>query len=256
MHRSFVLRTVLSRNSRRCFSWSAPQVQLLRASLPHVPAYGWTQDAVAAAVSSNTRLSVAATGLVQAPYDLIAFCMDEWNDQLRQILLERVNNYAEEWGTLSLVDRLHFAFSTRLKLQHEFLKANRWHEAMAVGARPEYVVTTSEKLQTMVETVCSLCQENTKASLNALEQFSLGAIYVAAELHLVSSNDTMTRFEDDETWAFLRQQLIQWDRLRNTTTLTALPESAATVAYVSSTLVSSLTSGLASLMFPSEIPRK
>jgi rpsU-divergently transcribed protein len=231
-------------------------VQLLRAALPHVPAYGWTQDAVAAAVASNARLSVAATGLVQAPYDLIAFCMDDWNDQLRQILLERVNNHADEWSQLSLVDRLQFAFSTRLKLQQEFLQANRWHEAMAVGARPEYVVTTSEKLQTMVETVCSLCHEDDNtASLNALEQFSLGAIYVAAELHLMSNNDTMTRFEDDETWNFLRQQLIHWDRLRNTT-VTALPESTATVAYVSSTLVSSLTSGLASLMFPSGMPRK
>jgi hypothetical protein len=215
--------------------------------------YGWTQDSVAAAVSSNTRLSMAATGLVQAPYDLISFCMDDWNDQLRQILLERVNNPADEWSNLSLVDRLHFAFSTRLRLQLQFIEVNRWHEAMAVGARPEYVVTTSEKLQTMVETVCSLCQEDT-ASLNSLEQFSLGAIYVAAELHLVSSNDT-TSFEDDETWDFLRQQLIQWDRLRNAT-LTALPESAATVAYVSSTLVSSLTSGLASLMFSSGSPRK
>lgn len=243
-------------SSSRCFSWSAPQRQLLRAALQHVPEYGWTQDAVAAAVSSLPNISIAVTGLVEAPYDLISFCMDDWNERLRQILLERVHTDTVQWGSLPLVERLHVAFQTRLQLQSTFIRANRWHEAMAVGARPEHVYTTSEKLQTMVEAVCSLCQDvgedGSNAALNRLEQFSLGVIYVAAEMHLVSRDTNSS--SDEETWDFLRQQLLQWDRLRNATSpLVALPESAATVAFVSSALVSSLTSGLAGLFVPSNM---
>lgn len=249
MYRSLtrITQTRSSKQISRCFSWSAPQRSLLRAALDQVPEHGWTQDAVAAAVSSRT-ISIATTGLVQAPYDLIAFCMDDWNDRLRRTLMERANT-DERWNSLSLVDRLHFAFQTRLEFQKELIQANRWHEAIAVGARPENVYTTSEKLQEMVETVCSSsCEED---ALGQLEKFSLGAIYVAAEMHMVSKESD----SEEETWDFLHQQLVHWDMLRNTASpLAALPASAATVAYVSLTLAGSLTSGLASLLLPPQRP--
>lgn len=231
--------------SRRYAShWSPAQRRLLQQALTQVPEHGWTQDAVAAA-AVTTNQSIATAGLIQAPQDLVTFCLDDWNDRLRTDLAAfdfgEVNDDTDSTG--SELDRLQKAFQIRLDYQKSLMQADRWQEAMALGARPDHVATTTHQLEEMVEIVVAHAW-NAAEPLSTLEQFGLGAVYVASELHLLAS-------PMEEDWSFLRQQLEQWNQLRSVAG--SLPVSPSAAFQVTSAVGSAVASGIASLVLPASM---
>jgi rpsU-divergently transcribed protein len=236
--------------SRACSfysSWTPAQRRLLQQALTHVPEYGWTQDALAAAASTSSQ-SIAMAGLLQAPGDLVSFCMEDWNGRLRSELVGRLQN-DEDWKNGSRLDRIRQAFQLRLGYQKEMIRAERWHEAVALGVRPDNVLTTTRQLEDMVEiVVCEACRDS--EPLNTLEQLGLGAVYVATELHMLasSSSDDDDNDNDNDTWAFLQLQLEHWERLRGISPdFVGSPSDA---FYVTSSVASAFASGVASLVIP------
>jgi rpsU-divergently transcribed protein len=239
-------RLSLSMRRARSFysTWTPAQRRLLQQALTHVPEYGWTQDALAAAASSSNQ-SIAMAGLLQAPGDIVSFCMEDWNGRLRSELAGRLEN-DEDWKNGSHLYRIRRAFQLRLGYQKEMMRAERWHEAVAFGVRPENVLTTTQQLEDMVDiVVCEACRDS--EALNTLEQLGLGAVYVATELHMLASSSSSDD-DDADTWAFLQQQLEQWERLRGITPDFVGSPSAA--FYVTSSVASAFASGIASLVIP------
>jgi hypothetical protein len=76
--------------------------------------------------------------------------------------------------------------------------------------------STRHQLHPMTFTTLSMQQQ--------LERVSLGAIYVATELHLLSASSSLSvqlhPTHHTDTWNFLRSNIVQWDRLRQATTTT------------------------------------
>ena len=180
--------------------------RLLQEALKHVPTHGWTSDAIAAAAAtaSGSGVSMASAGLVTVP-DLIAYSMDQWNEKLRLDLRERTWELAD-----STSNRIVWALRQRLSYVQEFVKAGRWHEGMAVGAHPDSLLQTQGQLATMIDIVL---QETLRTELSVLERLSLGAVYVAVELHMLA--DKSPDFVD--TWMFLQQRVEDWEKLRTCT---------------------------------------
>lgn len=236
--------------------WSPIQRRLLQASLNHVPTYGWTSDAVAAAAIA-AGLQLSTTGLIVAPRDMIHFQMDEWKDQLRQDLQKlrtEINPTYKgkpdqpehgDWESITHVERLYRAMKLRLQYETELIRTSHWTEAMAFGARPDNLPKTTKQLEELIKVIADDTTLAADKPLSALEQFGLGGVYVATELHLLADP---TRTEE-ETWEFLRIQIGNWDRLRRLKP----PTSGVIDPYTVSSVGSAVASGLLSLTMPSSM---
>lgn len=201
---------------------------LLASALTHVPEYGWTTEAILAAVRHQHPQASLSYATTLTATDLVHYFMQDCNDRLRSLLREEQTESHKQQQT-SRTDRLHHALRTRLNMVVEYVAVGRWHEGMALGAtHPQTAWETSEHLKEMIEIVvqyeqeaASLSQEapqlgndsTTGSTENTSEwaQFTLGAVYVATECHLLS--DTSDGYQ--QTWHFLRQQLQQWEVLHH-----------------------------------------
>jgi ubiquinone biosynthesis protein COQ9 len=207
------------------------KLQLLQKSLEYVPVHGWTSDAIAAAVATiPAGTSMAAAGLITVP-DLIAYTMEQWNERLRRdvTLQATVNPMSSSSDSTTAETMIAWALQRRLSYEGDLIKANRWHEGMAMGAHPDSLLKTQQQVAEVIDIVLAAatthCHNNSEknprtapSSFSVVERVSLGAVYVATELHMLA--DTSIDFQD--TWSFLRHRVHDWERLRRrTTTVTA-----------------------------------
>eukprot|EP00593_Proboscia_inermis_P011955 CAMPEP_0171299158 /NCGR_PEP_ID=MMETSP0816-20121228/7948_1 /TAXON_ID=420281 /ORGANISM="Proboscia inermis, Strain CCAP1064/1" /LENGTH=333 /DNA_ID=CAMNT_0011774713 /DNA_START=156 /DNA_END=1158 /DNA_ORIENTATION=+ len=160
------------------------RLRILSNALNHVEEYGWTEDALAAGVSSS-NLPLSMVGLVKGKStELVSFFMDKCNDELKQNLQTK----AKDWDSkgFSVADRIRESIWMRLELISPFVRNKRWHEAMAIGAIPPYnSVATAYQLEQMVSVIAENgCQIN----MGRIEKLAIGAVYIAAELHMLSDD--------------------------------------------------------------------
>ena len=260
-------------------SWSPLQRDLLQRALQHVPEHGWTQDAIAAAAAASSKSSlnqsIAVAGLITVQ-DLIFYCMQDWNERLQQEL-----HSSDDWkqqqqqqqledktdsvlSSIPLSPRTHRiaqAFQIRLQYEQDLLPV--WHQAMALGARPDQVWKTQEQLKEMVDIVVAATTTATTTTtantttttidnnrdnvpLSIPARLSLGAVYVATELHMLS--DSSPNWQD--TWVFLRQQLQHWEHMYGDNSSSSV-RTLEDAAWVTSTVATAMASGVASLLMPS-----
>jgi len=92
-----------------------------------------------------------------------------------------------------------------------------------------------------------------------VERFSLGAVYVAVELHMLSDKST----DYSDTWAFLKERVGDWEKLRSSTeSLPVIPNvsnllqshSASDIAFTASAVGSALASGAMSILMTNSNP--
>ena len=254
--------------------------RLLRESLKQVPTHGWTSDAIAAAAaaccceeggnrasSSSTSSSMAVAGLITVP-DLMAYTMEQWNEQLRQDLRKQQTKGAWEQSsssdasttstssstTSNSTDKIVWALQRRLSYEQDLIRAGRWHEGMAVGAHPDSLMQTQGQLASLIDIVLlETCGPSEQFSI--VERLSLGAVYVAVELHMLSDKSV----DYTDTWAFLEQRVRDWEMLRKSTgsVMPALPNvshlmqshSPSDLAFTASAVGSALASGAMSILF-------
>jgi len=224
---------------------------LLQESLQQVPEHGWTRDAIAAAASSSSGASMACAGLISVP-DLIAYSMDRWNEQLQTELRNQKWNASE-----SPTDKIVWALQRRLSYVQDLVQAGRWHEGMAMGAHPDSLMQTQGQLAALMDIV--LTETCPSDEFSIIERFSLGAVYVAVELHMLS--DKSTDYVD--TWSFLKERVGDWEKLRSSTgSLPIIPNvsnllqshSASDIAFTASAVGSALASGAMSILMINSNP--
>ncbi|CAB9499205.1 biosynthesis protein COQ9 [Seminavis robusta] len=230
---------------------------ILKSSLQEVHHHGWTEDALAAGTAAvkqqhgDKKISMSVVGLLSVD-DLIAFCMDQWNIQLKQDLFELRHQKQstsekdeEKENITSNKDPLERGIQTRLQYLIPYLQSQRWHEGMALGIRgPTNALQTQRQLQEMIEII--IATSNNHPELGTTEKMALGAVYVATELHLLT--DTSPQYRD--TWAFLSQRMNDWRRLTllPAGTGTSNSSSSSDTLFVATAVASSLAGGLVSLI--------
>jgi ubiquinone biosynthesis protein COQ9 len=208
---------------------SLKQALLKEALEHHVNIYGFTNEAIAAATAAtvaskqqqhnnnNTTISTATAGLISTS-DLVSYAMEHynalWKHELKEKVLEWNKNNAgvvdaaatEEEKKEENVEKISWALQRRLEYVQDLIQNQKWASAMAIGARPDNIWTTRTQLENMIYTVVK--ELDWKCSM--VEQLSLGAVYVATELHMLA--DTSKEYQD--TWVFLRQRVQDWDNGR------------------------------------------
>lgn len=207
--------------------------QLLLDSLQHVPAHGWTQDAITTA-ASGLRASLASSGLI-SPSELIAFAMDHWNQRLRGKIAEK------QWSMDKVCEseKICWAFQCRLEMVGELILAHRWHEGMAKGLEVSNFAQTQQKLAEIVDLTLG---QMDGFSFSAMERYSLGAIYVASELYMLSDKSP----DFAQTWTFLRQRVDDWKSFRDQGFSSV---ASSDTFYAASHVGSAVSSGILSVLF-------
>jgi Uncharacterized conserved protein len=135
--------------------------------------------------------------------------MNDCNEKLSKAFQEK--NIESE--NLSHAQVMEWGIRTRLEMNIPYVRSQRWHEGMALGAMPVNTFQTANHLEKMVKIIeggmmrCSNQDSKHPAgqtsSFGLLERGAIGALYVATELHLLSDGSA----EYQETWSFLKQRV-------------------------------------------------
>jgi ubiquinone biosynthesis protein COQ9 len=195
--------------------------ELAKAALKQVPQYGWTQDAITAAVLEHPSMTISMSGLF-TPSELVHWLMDDFNRQLRD---------DPEKAKWSVFDKIKW----RLEQVVPLVQSGQWHQGMALGLSTP--LTTRSQLHEFVELVAPPGSSMTY-------QTTLGGIFVASELHLLT--DSSPKYE--QTWEFLESRL---DELDQGQFVNLSSGGAGIPMAATSAVASSLFEGLCSLILPS-----
>ena len=202
--RPFFLRTVVrtrsdataSNNTNekgRNNSMEGVKDRLARAALKQVPRYGWTQDAIAAAVSEDQKLTISMSGMLSPP-ELVGWFMDDINRQLRTQKSESEGN-KNRIGDESVHNNDQFkAIKWRFEQVLPFVESGQWHRGMAMGLSTPFI--TRDQLKEFIDIIAP---DNCSDTYH----MALGTIFVATELHLLA--DSSPNYVD--TWSFLESRL-------------------------------------------------
>lgn len=188
--------------------------RLQSAALQNVEKNGWTLQAILEAAPPEASLSVVT---VTSPEKLVEFWMSTCQSNLKRQLEE----YKGE-------DRIYWALQRRLSYNADFIRHNRWHEAMAIGAQQPSI--TQKQLHELIVMIAPELSWN--------QQVGLGIVYATTELHMLA--DSSPDFQ--ETWSFLRKRLGEWENL-DATSESFLPKPETAMAMGTAIL-----SGAASLL--------
>jgi COQ9 len=202
-------------------SMTEQKQQLARAALQKVPTYGWTQDAITAAVMEHPKMTISMSGLL-TPSELIHWLMEDFNHQLRN------DPDKQKWTVLEKI-------KWRLEQVIPLVKSGQWHNGMAKGLQTP--LTTRHQLHEFIQLV-------SPPGSSILYQTALGGIFVASELCLLADSST----DYHATWNFLEERLQQLEQAQGVDLASAsgIPAVAASTA-----VAASLFEGLASLLLPS-----
>lgn len=208
----------------------------MNAALKHVPQHGWTTEAVIAALQQDYPHVSTSLASQITPAQLVAHVMDEWNAQLERELQQQPSMMDHND---SIPQRITFALQTRLRYQTEWVRNQQWHPAMALGLTSN-PWQTSQQLQTLMRMVLQHGYQGRDLP-HETSQIALGAVYVAAELHMLA--DRSVEFVD--TWNFLEQRVDDWYRGSQTAS-SFLPHSDA--GLLASTVAAAVSSGVQSML--------
>lgn len=168
-----------------------------------VPALGWTVDALTAGAAS-CGLSPMAHGLVpRGPIELVEHFSATCDEELAAEMSAR----AEELDGLEVHNRLLVAMQVRLRMVAPH--AATWPQALALRALPANLPNTLRDAHSLAEQLLEACGEDARAPLMPqpvdpmVKVMSIGAIYGAAELHLLTDRSA----ELSDTWTFVEREV-------------------------------------------------
>lgn len=177
--------------------------RVLEFAMLEVPKLGWTLDALTAGAAA-CDLSPMAHGLVpRGPIELVEHFSATCNANLTAELEEQ----SEQLRTLEVHNRLLVAMQTRLQMIAPY--ASTWPQALALRALPSNLTNTLRDGHELASLLLDACGEDAKAPLMPqpidplVKVMSIGAIYGAAELHLLTDRSA----DLNATWIFLEREV-------------------------------------------------
>lgn len=222
-------------------SRSSPRETIFVAALPHVHEHGWTEQALAQGVLTS-NLPPSYIGLVEdKKSDLINFFMDDCNKKLaKEFETLRTN---DDFRKMTHSQVIEWGIRKRLEMNTPYVRSQRWHEGMAVGAMPANALETATYLETMVKVIEENMMFSSSKSVGPLERGAICAVYIATELHLLSDNSGSYM----DTWKFLNQRVRELEMVAESN-FSGMPSSDTFVAGTA--IASSLAGGVVSLFAP------
>jgi len=188
---------------------------ILTHALQRVHDEGWSDDAIASGTldaglpPSYIGQAVSSTSVFGSA-DLVAFFMDECNNNLRKEL-NSLASVESDGNNNDAAAKIYKALQLRLAMTLPFVSSNRWHEGMAIGALPQNAYKTAQQLDEMATLVLEYALG--KGTANVAQRAVIVAAYAAAELHLLSDGNngsvasvSLSGESYKSTWAFLKER--------------------------------------------------
>ena len=162
------------------------RMRVLEASMLEVPALGWTTDALSAGAAA-CGLSPMAHGLLpRGPVELVEFFSASCDASLSADMAAR----SSELAALETHNKLLVAMQARLQLIAPHRAS--WAQALALRALPANLPATLRDAHSLSSLLLDVCGEDAKRPLLPhpvdphIKLISIGAIYGAAELHMLT----------------------------------------------------------------------
>jgi ubiquinone biosynthesis protein COQ9 len=184
--------------------------RLLDAALAHVPAHGWSRDALEAG-ARDLGLSPAAAGLLpRGEGQLVEAFIGACNDALAAQLAGGPGPLAARLAAAGDDERarLHAALRTRLEMLAPHVAS--WPQALALAAQPRNLPHALALGAAMVDAVAGALLPPAAGADWYSQRAALAAAYAAAEAAMLV--DASEGFA--ETWTFLDRRLADAEALR------------------------------------------
>jgi ubiquinone biosynthesis protein COQ9 len=179
------------------------RARVLESALLEVATQGWTTGALAAGAAA-CGLSPMAHGLVlRGPIELVEHFHIKCDSEVSAELAAR----REELAGLEVHNRLLVAMQARLLKVGTYRSS--WAQALALRALPANLPNTLRDAHATAVLLLDACGEDAKVPLlpGAVDPYvklmSIGAIYGAAELHLLTDSSA----DLSDTWTFLEREV-------------------------------------------------
>lgn len=179
------------------------RMRVLESAMLEVPAQGWTTEALTAGAAA-CGLSPMAHGLVlRGPIELVEHFHAKSDADLTAEMAER----REELAGLEVHNRLLVAMQARLLKVGPYRPS--WAQALSLRALPANLPNTLRDAHATAALLLDACGEDAKLPLLPgvidphVKMMSIGAIYGAAELHLLTDGSA----DMGDTWTFLEKEV-------------------------------------------------
>ena len=234
---------------------------ILTHSLQRVHDEGWSDDAIAAGTldaglpPSYIGQALSSTSVFGSA-DLVAFFMDECNNNLRREL-STISSDEADGNSNNVSEKIYKALKLRLSMTLPFVSSNRWHEGMSIGALPQNAYKTAQQLDEMANIVLDYALGKGN-NANAAQRAIIVATYAAAELHLLSDGNngsvasvSLSGEQYNSTWLFLEERSNEATKLIiDGPSLSGMPLPNPTNIAAASAVASSLAGAALSLATP------
>lgn len=220
-------------------SFDERRIAILDAALTQVHEHGWTEDAIAAGVLTAGCPLASIGSVSNGPADLVSHFMSKCNDTLRSELEKLVPSWDAD--DTPVARRIELAIRTRLEMVEPYVKSGRWHEAMAIGAKPlSNATVTASQLSELV----GIIVDATGRTMGPVERAAICGTYATTELHMLA--DDSEGFED--TWSFLGSRINELELMARTNNIQSVMRGDTVVAATA--VAASLGGGVLSLAQP------
>ena len=179
------------------------RARVLESALLEVGTQGWTTEALTAGAAA-CGLSPMAQGLVlRGPIELV----EHFHAKCDRELTAEMGGRQEELAGLEVHNRLLVAMQARLLKVGPYRSS--WAQALALRALPANLPNTLRDAHATAALLLDACGDDAKAPLLPgavdphVKMMSIGAIYGAAELHLLTDSSA----ELSDTWAFVEREV-------------------------------------------------
>ncbi|CAG8773642.1 18117_t:CDS:2, partial [Dentiscutata erythropus] len=168
--------------------------EILRASLPFVPRYGWSVESLSHGANSLGYPSVSHGLFPRGGIELIEWFLE---DSRRKM----VNELIDKMDGLKIHQKIRLACVTRLNYTKPYAK--KWSEALAMMAQPNNAQISVEHLAKLVDDMWYLAGDKSADMNWYTKRGSLAVIYSSTELYM--TQDTSPDYAG--TFQFLDRRL-------------------------------------------------
>jgi ubiquinone biosynthesis protein COQ9 len=169
--------------------------QILNCSLEEVKKYGWTMEAISMGAKAAGYLNVTHGILENGIIDLVYFFVTHLNREL-VLKLSKL-----DLSRMTLKEKLFTMIQLRLQMLIPYIQT--WSQALALLALPQNLPQSTESLAILIDEMWYQAGASHVDFDWYTKRLSLGAVYVATELHMLT--DASKDFAD--TWKFLERRL-------------------------------------------------
>lgn len=126
--------------------------KLLETALKQVNHIGWSDELLVQAVKHHSLSPAVTRGLFpDGVTEVIQHLMKRWEEQLS---LEAV---ALQLESLPLNEKLYILLKKRLEYEIPYMP--RWREAMCIGMQPSNIMSTTDSLNSLMNTIWTLVED-------------------------------------------------------------------------------------------------